>query len=389
MKQYARVVFDRKATLNKTGMAKVEIYIYLGNGQKKYVTVKECNPIQWRRYQKSSELIGEVAMYERIIETMVRRGEDMTIANLDVHLGITSKVNKVDAEKKRLQGSATGFIDFIKAEIKKENLALGTLKRRCVTIDAIERYGKLSRFADLSDINVKGFDEFLRMEDPTRTDVCLNNYHKIIKKYARLAYQIGLIPKNPYESPLCKFKRGKCKERKPLTEEELKKVVNLKGLTTGEEHARDLFIFSAYTGLAYADNQSFDFATMTEESNGMYYIIGERVKNGESYYTPILPPAMEVLKKYDFELPKMSNQKMNQFLHLVEARADLNKPMTTHVARHSFATLALNHDTPMEDVAKMMGHTDIATTKIYAKLQNKTIERHAMNMAASISRNLK
>ena len=80
---------------------------------------------------------------------------------------------------------------------------------------------------------------------------------------------------------------------------------------------------------------------------------------------------------------------MNQFLHLVEARADLNKPMTTHVARHSFATLALNHDTPMEDVAKMMGHTDIATTKIYAKLQNKTIERHAMNMAASISRNLK
>ena len=93
---------------------------------------------------------------------------------------------------------------------------------------------------------------------------------------------------------------------------------------------------------------------------------------------------MAILKKYDFQLPKMTNQDMNRFLHLVEARAKLHKPMTSHVARHSFATMVLNQDIPIEDLAKMMGHTSINTTRIYAKIQTKTIERHATNMAKTM-----
>lgn len=385
-KESITVVYDRKKKVETTGRGKVELSIYLAKGERKYVTIKECSPVEWRTYRQSRELHVEVLAYKGIAENMQKCGEEMTIENYNRHLGITPKKKETkQQERRKRMSSPRGFLDFIEEEMAKENLQEGTLKRRRVVVSALERYDNLNRFADVTPENVKGFDEFLRKEDKTRTDVALNNYHKVVKKYSRLAYQLDYIPKNPYESPLCKFKRGECKERKPLTEDELLKVYKLTDLTGGEEHARDLFIFSAFTGLAYADNQNFDFEEMTVKLGKTYYIDGERLKNGHSFFTPILPPAMAILKKYDFELPKMSNQKMNQFLHLVQARAKLRKPMTSHVARHSFATMVLNQDIPIEDLAKMMGHTNITTTRIYAKIQTKTIERHAANMAKSMS----
>lgn len=385
-KKFASVVFDRRNQVEKLGYGKVDVCVYLRRGERKFITLRDCTPIEWKKYQQSKELRMELAVYQNIAENMQKCGEEMTIENYNRHLGISSKKETTKQEERRKRmSSPRGFLDFIEEEMAKENLQEGTMKRRRVVVSALERYDKLNRFADVTPENVKGFDEFLREEDKNRTEVALNNYHKVVKKYSRLAYQLDYIPKNPYESPLCKFKRGECKERKPLTEDELLKVYKLTDLTGGEEHARDLFIFSAFTGLAYADNQNFDFEEMTVKLGKTYYIDGERLKNGHSFFTPILPPAMAILKKYDFELPKMSNQKMNQFLHLVQARAKLRKPMTSHVARHSFATMVLNQDIPIEDLAKMMGHTNITTTRIYAKIQTKTIERHAANMAKSMS----
>lgn len=385
-KKFASVVFDRRNQVEKLGYGKVDVCVYLRRGERKFITLRDCTPIEWKKYQQSKELRMELAVYQNIAENMQKCGEEMTIENYNRHLGISSKKETTKQEERRKRmSSPRGFLDFIEEEMAKENLQEGTMKRRRVVVSALERYDKLNRFADVTPENVKGFDEFLREEDKNRTEVALNNYHKVLKKYSRLAYQLDYIPKNPYESPLCKFKRGECKERKPLTEDELLKVYKLTDLTGGEEHARDLFIFSAFTGLAYADNQNFDFEEMTVKLGKTYYIDGERLKNGHSFFTPILPPAMAILKKYDFELPKMSNQKMNQFLHLVQARAKLRKPMTSHVARHSFATMVLNQDIPIEDLAKMMGHTNITTTRIYAKIQTKTIERHAANMAKSMS----
>lgn len=385
-KETITVVYDRKKKVETTGKGKVELCIYLARGERKYLTIKECFPFELDKYLQSKDFRIQMAAYTRVIKDMKKHGEAMTIENFNNHLGIpTKKQEHKQNENKKLLSSPRGFIEFMEKEIKKENLQPGTIKRHKVVIDALDRYGKMSCFDNLTSKNVKGFDEFLREEDSNRADVSINNYHKIVKKYTRLAYQMELIPKNPYESPMCKFKRGECKERRPLSEEELLKVYNLKGLTTGEEHARDLFVFSAYTGLAYADNQNFDFSNMTQKAGKIYYIIGERLKTGHTFYTPILPPAMAILKKYDYKLPKMTNQDMNRFLHLVEARAELHKPLTSHVARHSFATLVLNKDIPIEDVARMLGHTSINTTRIYAKIQTKTIERHATAMAMSMS----
>ena len=101
-----------------------------------------------------------------------------------------------------------------------------------------------------------------------------------------------------------------------------------------ETKARDLFIFAAYTGLAYCDVMDFNFRIMTEQSGDMYFIDGSRLKTGTNFFTLILPPAMEVLQRYNYQLPKISNQKANDYLHIIESRLGINKSMTFHCSRH-------------------------------------------------------
>lgn len=115
-----------------------------------------------------------------------------------------------------------------------------------------------------------------------------------------------------------------------------------------------------------------------------YYIDGLRNKTSVRYYTPILPPAWAVLVKYDFNLPVISNQKLNDYLHVIQMRLQINKEMTCHVGRHSFATLLLCYGFPMEQVQRMLGHRNIKTTQIYGKILKKTIENMVEKMINQI-----
>lgn len=95
---------------------------------------------------------------------------------------------------------------------------------------------------------------------------------------------------------------------------------------------------------------------------------GSRVMAGSKFYAPILPPAQAVLKKYNFHLPIITNQKLNDYLEVIREKLDINKSMTCHVGRHSFATLLLNHGFSIEKTARALGHKDIKTTQVYAKI---------------------
>jgi site-specific recombinase XerD len=194
-----------------------------------------------------------------------------------------------------------------------------------------------------------------------------------VKKYTKLLWQLEMIAQDPYQ--YVKFPKGSNKERVPLMENELIKLRQAE--CTGRiERARDLFIFMAYTGLAYCDMCAFNYKTMTEKHTDYTYIDGERLKTGSSFFTPILPPAMDVLKKYDYKLPVISNQKVNEYLFLLKERLGINKQVTCHIARHSFATLILTYDIPMENLKRMLGHKNIAVTQIYGKILKSNVEKN-------------
>lgn len=393
---YVSVVFDRKkkANTNKSGKGKIELYIRLNRECRKYLTIGECTPKEWKAGLFASEANEKRSTYELKIVGFVKSGVEQSADNFTRFLDMCDESKKKTdvvsvAPKapavKRKRGRPKNplkesFLDFMRDEIIKEHTKDSTKRQKLVALDALTRYGKIKTFEDLTPPKLKAWDEWLR-EDGTRSDPAVHNYHKRTKPYVRLAYEKGIIEKDPYS--MCHFPRGKSKERRPLTEAELKRLREAE-LPEKEAKVRDLFIFAAYTGLAFCDVMEFNFKTMAEQSGDMYFIDGSRLKTGTNFFTPILPPAMEVLQRYDFKLPKISNQKANDYLHIIESRLGIKKSMTFHVARHSFATLSLSHDVPIEKVARMLGHTDIKTTQIYAKILKTTVEKHAIALSNAI-----
>ena len=101
-------------------------------------------------------------------------------------------------------------------------------------------------------------------------------------------------------------------------------------------------------------------------------IFDRRKKTNEDYFIALMPSAVEILEKYDYQLPIISNMKYNDYLKVVAAMAGV-QPLTSHMGRHTFAVYALNKGVPIEVVSKILGHTDIKTTSIYAKIVGKSV----------------
>ena len=373
-KKLVDVLFDRRKLIEKRGWGYLEVRVNLGHKVRRYITICTATKEDWEEKAQSEEAKAMIRKFEGILTAMSVLGEESNIENFNFHytgemkkpLGIAKKESETpDLSKK-------SFIRYMELALEDEELSIGTYKHKKVVIDAVKRSGKLNTYADLTPAGIMAFDKWLH--DGTRTDITCTGYHKKVHKWVRQLYDSEEIPSDPYKR--VKLKKGKSKERTPLTEGELKRMRehNFSGKL---EKVRDLFVFAAYTGLSYVDTQNFEFENMTIVKNGMYYVDGSRIKTGSRFFTPILSPAMEVLEKYGYELPKISNQKANDYLHVIEAQLGFIHNLTFHVARHTFATLALSHDVPIENVARMLGHQDIKTTQIYAKVLRSTIERHA------------
>ena len=366
-----KVIYDRRKRSAQTGLGKIEIRIYLGKGERTFMTVDTASPDTWEIVALQPSIIKKVHLCEQIIKSMKILGEDMTIKNFNRHIYIGSHPEMSDNPRFFYNGhdQRQGFVDFCRDYLEYENLAKNTKKDANVVFNSVEVSGILNTFADLTPQKIRAYDAWLRKQN-NKTDETIHDYHKKIGKYIRILYQQEMIPSNPYN--FVKIKRGKVKERIPLSEDELIKIRDTKYIGR-LERVRDLFIFMAYTGLSYCDMEIFNFKEMAFEYKKIFFIDCSRLKTGSNFFTPILPPAMKILKKYDYKLPKISNQKLNDYLHLIQADLKINKNITCHIARHTFATLMIHYDISMEKTQKMLGHKDIKITQHYAKLQNRDI----------------
>ncbi|MBQ8466543.1 MAG: tyrosine-type recombinase/integrase [Prevotella sp.] len=373
MKQNVKVVFDRKNQAAKTGTGKIEICVYLNRDERKWETVGSSEEESWEVAAQSRNIQAKVKHYEQIINAMKMLGEDMTIENFNKHV-FQAKAPSKPEENVLHNGNdlRQSFVEFCREHLEKEGLAKNSVKDHKVVFNAVEESGILNTFADLTKANVIAFDAWLRRQN-NKSDYTINGYHKKVRKYTKILWRLEMISSDPYE--YVRFPKGSNKERVPLVEDELVKIRQAE--CSGRiDRARDLFVFMAYTGLAYCDMAVFNYGTMTEAHTDYTYIDGSRLKTGSNFFTPILPPAMDVLKKYNYKLPVISNQKINDYLDILRERLGINKKVTCHIARHSFATLILSYDMPIENLKRMLGHKNITTTQIYGKILKANVEKN-------------
>lgn len=189
-----------------------------------------------------------------------------------------------------------------------------------------------------------------------------------LKKIINYAIKQGFISKNPMATFTLEFKPV---NRVTLTIEELKKLIEFDFQRPTLELVRDIFIFQCFTGLSYADIKSLCLNDIEDNLIKM-----DRAKTGNQFTVPLLTQALGLIEQYaDYEnaskpiFPVLSNQKMNSNLKLIQEIVGINKSLTTHIGRHTFATtITLANGVPIETVSKMLGHTKIATTQVYAKV---------------------
>ena len=170
-----------------------------------------------------------------------------------------------------------------------------------------------------------------------------------------------------------KYGRGK-KDIVYLTEEELAKINNLEIDNKSLSDVRDAFILQASTGLAYIDIFNLKKEDIQIAEDGTHYIIKNRCKTNTQYTTVVLPYGVEVLKKHNYQLHIITNQKYNLFLKNIQALAGIETKLTTHLARKTFATLMLNKGVRLETVSKALGHSNTKVTQsAYGKLLSNTV----------------
>ncbi|MFH0895392.1 MAG: site-specific integrase, partial [Bacteroidota bacterium] len=149
------------------------------------------------------------------------------------------------------------------------------------------------------------------------------------------------------------------------------------------QYAKDAFLFACFTGLAYSDLKALNKSNLFQSDNGKCWVMINRKKTDSACHVPLLPIPLSILQKYENHplciqrntlLPVPANQNMNNFLKEIAKKCGITKKVTTHLARHTFATtVTLNNDIPIESVSKMLGHSSINMTKIYARLLDKKI----------------
>lgn len=258
----------------------------------------------------------------------------------------------------------------IYAKFIKENL-----KRSDVTIHSID-YNFLKKFDDwmLSEYTDK-------MGHSVKRNT-VNKHHSRLRTLLHKAVREGYIQSNPYQ--LFSLKNTPT-NRSFLTIEEVNSIKALDFRNNNSlDRVRDFFMFSCYTSLRYSDAVKLRLKDIIETEEGKKLISIKMEKTKESVYVPVIPAAQAIIDKYEedparvvegFVLPRYSNQKLNSYLKLIATMAGINKEMTHHVARHTFATIALNKGMPLEVVQKILGHCNIRTTQIYAKMQTSTLEK--------------
>lgn len=289
------------------------------------------------------------------------------LGHTEHHETLLNLFEKHNSDVKQLIGISKSASTYQKYEVTRKHL-----------VNFIQYKYNLSDIA-LKEINlmfITDFEVYLKTIGKCNSNTTAK-FMQFFKRIVLIARNNGLIIGDPFANYKIRLQRV---DRGYLTEDEIKKILKLKLVSDRLEHVRDLFIFSCFTGLAYIDVAGLIKENIRKSFDGNLWIMTKRVKTGIDVNVPLLDIPKMILDKYKDKLPNgkilpvISNQKLNSYLKEIADLCGIKKNLTFHLARHTFATTTtLGKGVPIETVSKMLGHTNIETTQIYARITNNKI----------------
>lgn len=290
-------------------------------------------------------------------------------------------------------------------KINRGELAGGTMKNYVTTGEYIKLF--LKHQFDREDIFLSELDfqfitdleYYIRNYPIKEWDPCQGNglakHLERVKKMVTWAKKLKWIKENPFEDFSITKKKTK---RKKLTVSELHKIQTQKFSKPALTYVKDLFIFSCYTGLAYADVMKFSEKEIELDNEGNPWITSYRQKSVELSPIPLLSTAIKLINKYKKDprsiqkgtiFPPKSNQDLNRNLKIIGEVCGITKEMNFHLARHTFATaVTLKNGVPIETVSKMLGHKKLSTTMIYAEVDEEKIEEDMTDIEERLNKRM-
>jgi len=363
------------------------------NGKRAETTSgRECLPANWNgksgRFRGTKEEIKSFNAYLDNLQSQVYDAHK-TLTEAGVLITADLIKNKLLGKTEKSRTLISVFKDHNKkvAALVGNEYAAGTLTRYETSLRHTQSF--MAWKYQVSDIDVKAVDHdfisnyefYLRSEKK-----CANNsavkYIKNFKKIIRICLASGWLEKDPFVNYKAKVKQV---DRIFLSAEQIGQITEKTFDTVRLNQVRDIFLFCCFTGLAYADVQKLTRSEIIRGADGEMWIVTKRLKTNTPTKVPLLPSALTILEKYSNDpvccikgkaLPVSTNQKMNAYLKEIAGVCGINKELTFHTARHTFATtVTLSNGVPIESVSKMLGHTNIKTTQHYAKILDMKVSK--------------
>ena len=342
------------------------------------------NAVRDDEHSNDADLLNErlttiVGLVEKEVNRCLEQRMPINVAD------IRDRVWDIQADKKD-DGDEPTLIKWIKDYVATADMAKNTKLHYLTVVRRLLEYGKILRWEHLTVDNIYAWDVWLRHQEVPLTknqkaaglepqlisSDSVYNYHKYLKSAINKAMKFRILTVNPYDQLKGTFKRTKRDVVDYLTEDQMKKVMELTPVPGSQAAmALDLFIFQMFTGLSYSDTQIFDISQY-RQIDGKWLHVGQRVKTGVPYVSQLLPPVVEMLERNNWQVPKMNNQRYNQMLKAIGMVIGIEN-LHSHMGRHTFATYMLSNGAKIENVSRMLGHTNITQTQRYAKVLAKDV----------------
>ena len=342
------------------------------------------NCIRDDEHSNDADLLNErlttiIGLVEKEVNRCLEQRMPINVAD------IRDRVWNITADKKDDDDEPT-LIKWIKEYVATADMAKNTRLHYLTVTRRLMEYGKILRWEHLTVDNIYAWDVWLRHQEVPLTknqkaaglepqlisSDSVYNYHKYLKSAINKAMKFRILAVNPYDQLKGTFKRSRRDVVDYLTEDQMRKVMELTPVPGSQAAmALDLFIFQMFTGLSYSDTQIFDISQY-RQIDGKWLHVGQRVKTGVPYVSQLLPPVVEMLERNGWQVPKMNNQRYNQMLKAIGMVIGI-ETLHSHMGRHTFATYMLSNGAKIENVSRMLGHTNITQTQRYAKVLAKDV----------------